>query len=55
MYTMNSPIVQLIVILIVGYIVSLVPMDALLKRIAYLVIGIAVLLVIVRWLFPGIV
>jgi hypothetical protein len=52
---LNNPIVQLIVLLIVGYVVSLIPMDALIRKIAFLVISLAVLVVLLRWLFPGII
>lgn len=36
----------LILILIVGVIVSVIPMDALIKKVAYIILAIAVLLVI---------
>ncbi len=39
-------IATLILILIVGVIVSVIPMDALIKKVAYIILAIAVLLVI---------
>jgi hypothetical protein len=52
---MTNPIIQIVVLLIVGYVVGMIPMDAMLQKLAFLVIGIAVLVVLVRWLFPGII
>jgi hypothetical protein len=51
----QSPIVQLIVLAIVGLIVSYIPAEPLLKRIGFIIIGVAIIVVLLRWLFPGII
>ncbi len=51
----QSPIVQLIVLAIVGLIVSYIPAEPLLKRIGFIIIGVAIVVVLLRWLFPGII
>jgi predicted exporter len=50
----NNPIIKLLVLAIVAYAVSFVPFDARIKQLCYFVIGLAVLFVLVSWLFPGV-
>lgn len=50
-----SLIALLIFLAVVAIILSWIPMDPLFKKICYLVVGVAILVVLLRVLFPGVI
>jgi hypothetical protein len=51
----TSPILQLIVLAVIALIVGYIPVEPLFKRIAYIILWLALVLLLLRWFFPGIV